>query len=809
MTSLALLLGVLGLGGVAASYSQAEAWARDGIALKGSAASGPPFRVGTSGRPIGPSDSRIDTVPPYLVFPEPGLDDPAAYEGYRTRVYQDASGNAFQVYLKGSSGRVVNLWADAADESVGFSVRDSSGKPAELAWGSSGAVVTGPAKTRSVSYGLELPSSVSIGLFLLGSMRVERDFQYAGRDSLPLGTPAFPQSELSELIDHIAKLKAPERVRHLSLVGAKTIDVLRARLLPRATAKIGDTAWVVRVEQVSFDGKNHLWFALEGDARETVPALSGSTVTVRRPAGGPVRVSVRVTTDAPALTPLTRAEIFNEEFRRFAEQVRADTAHPLRFRRLEREVRGVELLCYREKLMAGLPNFATYFGRDMLMTALLMQPVWAPAMSEHVVASALGKLSPAGDVSHEEALGGQAIRENAAEYNRLVSAGRLARARVRLGQLAATRENYIMVDDDFQLPVVAARFLADPRVLADRKRRFLQVEGRLGRLVSNLAFVTRKAAPYARDPVAMNLVSFPRAPDGTWISASWRDSRAGYGGGRFAMDVNAIWVPHALEAVGTILDALKQLGVTPVTREQPLATFTRERAALQRAVAAWKGAERHFRVALAPDDVSERVAARVRWLPPAEGEFWHGVAQRTGAVADTLRFLALSLDGAGRPIPIVNTDPAMLLLLDSLSRNRTLELIGPITLPYPWGLFVDDLGPLVANDAYAAREVWEGFHRDPYHSPTVVWGRDVNALLAGLARQMRAASSPSDSGPLDDALQRTITAVDRSGLRHAELWSYNIENGRLVPSRYGTSSDVQLWSLTDLAVQYLLEPKTP
>jgi len=53
-------------------------------------------------------------------------------------------------------------------------------------------------------------------------------------------------------------------------------------------------------------------------------------------------------------------------------------------------------LSYREKLMAGLPNFATYFGRDMLMTALLMQPVWAPAMSEHVVASALGKLSPVG-----------------------------------------------------------------------------------------------------------------------------------------------------------------------------------------------------------------------------------------------------------------------------------------------------------------------------------------------------------------------------------------------------------------------------
>src|SRR3989440_582045 len=544
-----------------------------------------------------------DTVRPYLAFPEPGLDDPAAYEGYATRVYQDASHNAFQVYLKGNTGRVVNLWADAANESVGFTVRDSSGRPAELAWGSSGAVVARSAQTRSVSYALELPSAVRVSLFLLGSMRVERDLQYAARDTLPLDATPFPQPELSELIDHVAKLKPAEQARHLSLLGVRTIEALRARLLPHvvltphpplrdAERGSADTTWSVRVEQVSFDGKNHLWLALEGDQRETVPALSGSNRTIRRPAGGPVRLTVRITTDAPALTPLGRAEIFNDEFHRFSAQVRADTAHPLRFRRLEREVRGVELLCYREKLMAGLPNFATYFGRDMLMTALLMQPVWAPAMLEHVVASALGKLSPTGDVSHEEALGGQAIRENAAEYNRLVSAGQLARARALLAQLAATRENYIMVDDGFQLPVVAARYLADPRVPADRKLDFLRTGRHLARLVSNLAFVVRKAAPYARDPVATNLVSFPRAPDGHWISASWRDSRAGYGGGRFAMDVNVIWVPNALEAVGAILGARKQLGVTPGIRGQPPGAFARDRAALQPAGTRWKGAER-------------------------------------------------------------------------------------------------------------------------------------------------------------------------------------------------------------------------
>src|SRR5438309_1067922 len=723
-----------------------------------------------------------DTVRPYLAFPEPGLDDPAAYEGYATRVYQDASHNAFQVYLKGNTGRVVNLWADAANESVGFTVRDSSGRPAELAWGSSGAVVARSAQTRSVSYALELPSAVRVSLFLLGSMRVERDLQYAARDTLPLDATPFPQPELSELIDHVANVKPAEQARHLSLLGVRTIEALRARLLPHvvltphpplrdAERGSADTTWSVRVEQVSFDGKTHLWPALEGDTRETVPALSGSTVTIRRPAGGPVRLTVRITTDAPALTPLGRAEIFNDEFHRFSAQVRADTAHPLRFRRLEREVRGVELLCYREKLMAGLPNFATYFGRDMLMTALLMQPVWTPAMSEHVVASALGKLSPTGDVSHEEALGGQAIRENAAEYNRLVSAGQLARARALLAQLAATRENYIMVDDDFQLPVVAARYLADPRVPADRKRDFLRTGQHLARLVSNLAFVVRKAAPYARDPVATNLVSFPRAPDGHWISASWRDSRAGYGGGRFAMDVNVIWVPHALEAVGTVLDALSQLGVTPVIRAEPLATFARDRATLARAVAVWQGAERHFRVALPPGAVAQRVEARLGALPQPEREYWAEVLRHVGAPGDTLRFLALSLDGAGRPIPVVNTDPAMLLLLEPLDGPRVRELIAPILASYPVGLFVDDLGPLVANDAYAAPKVWEIFRRDAYHSPTVVWGRDVNVLLAGLAQQRSSGGAGAQHAAplLDTALRRISEAVNRSGLRHAEL----------------------------------------
>jgi hypothetical protein len=56
-----------------------------------------------------------------------------------------------------------------------------------------------------------------------------------------------------------------------------------------------------------------------------------------------------------------------------------------------------------------------------------------------------------------------------------------------------------------------------------------------------------------------------------------------------------------------------------------------------------------------------------------------------------------------------------------------------------------------------------------------------------------------------DALRRVNTAVEASGLKHNELWSYEISGGALRPIRYGASTDVQLWNVTDLAVQFVLK----
>jgi hypothetical protein len=819
------------------------------------------------GRPLPQGVAPAREVAPVLALPEPGLDDTAAYRGYRTRFFQDSKGNAVQIYLKPSEGRVVQLWADAADESVGFTARDASGRPARLSWGSDSAVVSDSANVRSIEYTLAAGSPrLTVGFFLLGSMRVERDFQYERGHLRPFGAPPFQQRELVQLITNLARLAPAEQQRHLALLHAQSTQQLRARLQPTVRSVRTDSSWVIRVEQPSFDARNHLTLELRVDPRQTTAHLAERAVSFRSTSARPVRLTVRVATDAAPLTPLTRKEIFNDDFMHFFAQARAthdsaenlaprsdagvpDSASILRYRWLEREIRGVELLSSKEKLMAGLPNFATYFGRDMMMTALLMQSVWSPVMSEHVIASVLRKLGPSGDVSHEEALGGQAIRENAAVYDSLLavysrSTGKgdparadsaLSQARTVLGNLQATRENYHMRDDEFQLPLLEARYLSDSAVPAERKRAFLMEQergvSRLSLMLRELALVARLVEPYAQESVATNLVSFAKRDSTHWQSGSWRDSGAGYAKGRFAMDINVIWVPQALAAIQQILVALQTLGFTHEELQRaaqgvegPLWEFARDSASLRHALEAWRGTARHFLVAIGPKDAKARIAAKLNWLPPQERSYWSRVlAANAQAVRDTISFLALSLDGDGHPIPVMNTDPATGLFLDDLTddllhgtirSDQVLRDVRNFVHPYPAGLFVQRLGPLVANDTYASRAVWDAFRKDSYHGPRVVWGREVNLLLMGLAKQISAAydssghlKNPSLSGyvgELSQALRTTLAAVEASGLKHSELWSYRIAHGQLMPERYGTSSDVQLWNLTDLAVQFTL-----
>jgi hypothetical protein len=460
-------------------------------------------------------------------------------------------------------------------------------------------------------------------------------------------------------------------------------------------------------------------------------------------------------------------------------------------------------------------------------------------MSEFVIAAALRKLSASGEVSHEEALGGQALRESAAEAVALLrrtdsvpavradSLRRAAIARLRAGR--ATRENYHMVDDEYQLPIMAARYLDDTRVSAERKRSWLLGrEGgqtRLALLMSELAVVADRSAPYAANPVTANFVAFaPRdattdAYDGAprWFSQSWRDSGAGYANGKFAMDVNGVYIPHALKATQRIVRALRTLGVLSAAetarlpalqRSATLSQYVRDTTALTAAIRTWQGALGEFVVRLTPAEVQARVAARVRALPDADRTYWRAFPPS----GDGLEFLAVALDAAGQRIGVANSDPATRIFLDGLmetalvsgrGREALLRDVSLFARDYPEGLLVPAVGAVVANDAYATPAVWKAFADDAYHGPRVVWGREVNLFLLGVASHLPLMSRDAAGAELlRNAALRVRDAVSASGFR-SELWSYEFPNGRPQAVRYGSGGDVQLWSTTDLAVQYV------
>jgi hypothetical protein len=786
----------------------------------------------------------VQIARPVLAFPDTALDDTAAYRGYRTRFFRDASGNTVQVYLDRREARVVHVWANAENESIGLSVRDQRGAAANLRWNSETAQVARVDRSSTLEYGLTSDAGIlRLGFFLLGSMRVERDFQAWGRHRAAFGAARSTLPEMIRLIAALERLPAAAQAEHLALLGAADLPTLRARLSPTISTQRSGAQWLTRVIQPSLDARDTIALEIRADANGVSTTQTGQTLTLRSRTGQPIAFTLRISTTGVPLTPVTQQEIFTPAFLQFVAEARAAAGRSrdaaMRARWLERQVRGVELLSSREKLMAGLPTYGTYFGRDMLMSALMMRPIWRDEMSEFVIASVLRKLSPTGQVSHEEALGGQAVREAAAEYASEVDRyhrarqrgdGRAAdsllrRARALLRGHRRVRENYHMIDDDLQFPVLTARWLADSHVSAGRKRAFLRDASdgdsagtRLDRLLRELALVARMTETYAATPAAQHLISFAPRDSGRWASTSWRDSNAGYAAGRYAMDVNAIWAPHALAAMAQIFSALRSLGfsldsltrVAPdLASGTPLGRYARDTAALRNAVAVWSRAWQHFLVQLTPGDVRRHVAARLAALPAVERAYWDTIGTR----GDSLSFLALSLDGAARPIGVMNSDVATRLFLgEPAATGGTVDTLGVLrdvrlfVLPYPLGLFIEGVGPVVANDAFAPPPVWRAFERDPYHGPRVAWGREVNLFILGVANRIDAATGSGFAAyarELRSAADRVQTAVEASGFQ-SELWTYAFDRARPRPVRYGSGADVQLWSTTDLAVQYAL-----
>jgi hypothetical protein len=501
---------------------------------------------------------------------------------------------------------------------------------------------------------------------------------------------------------------------------------------------------------------------LDGAAgfRLTIEPLEGTRISAERYVATqkPLRLRVQALTGETPLVPLDSLLKGNA-----GDDTRARNA--------------LAFLSYRGKFLAGSWRFDTYFGRDTLISALLLAPVLEPDAMESAIASVLARLATDGEVAHEEDIGEFAVLRNARE-------GR--------GRVSTPIYDYGMVDDDFLLAPLAAHWLLSEGGRA-RAGRFLGEHG--VDLARNLLWVVERAAPFADDPRATNLVGIKAGR----MTGQWRDSEQGLGRGRYAYDVNAALVPAALDATARLVESgLLDAFINADQRKRLMQARTRARVWTARAPA-------FFAVDIPATRARAAVAAYAR-------EIGVGDERALRALADSpLAFHALSLDEKGSPIPILHSDEGFRLLLTEPAPDELTRCLGAIMRPFPAGLMTD-AGLLVANPALASADLQREFTRFAYHG-TVVWSWQQALLAAGIERQLKRGDLPERSRAQLLRAQKDLWAVINASkaLRTSELWSWSYAEGQFHMEPFGRpgadadeSNAAQLWSTVFLG----LEPVT-
>jgi hypothetical protein len=510
---------------------------------------------------------------------------------------------------------------------------------------------------------------------------------------------------------------------------------------------------------------------LDGAAgyRLTIEVLDGRVSGKRILAGTDGKIGLRITgvTGEAPLTPLAGRDLLRNP----------SAADPA-----ARET--LAFLAYRQKLLAGSWRFDTYFGRDTLMSVRLLMPVLSPIAVEAGLDSVLARLSPRGEVAHEEDIGEQAVLDHLAAD----------------GSRSATPVyDYKMIDEDYLLAPVAAAWLLRPGEQA-RSAAFLAaaVGGPLERrgsrgaaLVRNLRYVVQGAAAFAQAPGVAHLIGLK--PGET--VGDWRDSGTGLGGGKYPYDVDAVLVPAALDAAARL--ARSGL-ISPYLTASDRALF----AGAARMAGVWREhAPPLFAVSVSP----ATAANAVEIYADSQGVFSKAALQALGS--GPLSFHALSLSASGEPIPVMNSDEGFMLLFGDPKPEELGRLVSALMRPFPAGLMTG-VGMVVANPVFCTPALQKLFSRNAYHG-TVVWSWQQALFAAGLARQLeRHDLAPGVRANLVKAQQTLWSAIEATrSMQNAELWSWSYGAGRYQLRPFGSaaadvdeSNAAQLWSTVYLAV---------
>ncbi|KAF2968254.1 hypothetical protein GQX73_g5293 [Xylaria multiplex] len=493
----------------------------------------------------------------------------------------------------------------------------------------------------------------------------------------------------------------------------------------------------------------------------------------------------------PELVQLSAPETLNPESQYLVTQNPDETA-------------SLSFFSYTSKIVAGGWRFLTYFGRDSLISLLLLQPILSQGDGgavEAILSAAIERIDSAdGSVCHEEIIGDYATYLNKQQ-----------------GMLSTDAQcDYKMVDTDFFLPIAMNEYFVKSNTGRSRRDSFLArnasvIQSNRGLTYADLVLTTlekimKTTAAFEQSPVIANLI---RLKDGQSVG-QWRDSNTGLGGGRIPYDVNTALVPAALHAIAS----LAAEGLFPSHAEWP--QVARKRAKF------WEeNALPFFEVKIPVEDARDLVNKYT-----TESKFSGSV--NTTELTYPVRFYGVALETDNHPIVrVMNTDDCFrLYLLNSTNQIQLSSFLSQtadnILRPFPLGLSTS-VGLLVANPAYAQGSVNIGdFTTSSYHG-LVVWSWQLSMMAAGLERQLGRCDGNGDRpafcsdttlhGRIIEAYNSLWDLIEQNRDHLAsEVWSWVYRDGRYVYTPLGaipgpegrtpTESDIrQLWSLTFLAVK--------
>jgi hypothetical protein len=452
--------------------------------------------------------------------------------------------------------------------------------------------------------------------------------------------------------------------------------------------------------------------------------------------------------------------------------------------------RVLTFLSYREAFLAGSWRFDTYFGRDTLMSVKLLMPALTPEAVSAGLGAVLTRLSPRGEVAHEENIGEFAVLDH-------LAAG---------VKSDAPTFDYKMIDGSFMLAPVAGAWLLDDARGRLQAREFLaRGDNRYGEapqtmgadLVSNLKFVLHAATAFADDPRAANLIALKPGVD----VGQWRDSNDGLAGGRFAYDVNSVFVPAALTYAGRLFASGL---LDPYLDSADRARFSRA----MRMAGIWRAKSAPLFVVTVPNSDARRD------ISDYAAELKVPDSSPLGAVGQaTVRFHALALQADGTAIPVLHSDEGFEFLFGRPSAATLKRAVTSLMRPFPAGLLTP-VGVVVANPVYATTAVQEKMSRTAYHG-TVVWSWQQAVLAAGISRQLGRPDLPASLKKRLRTAQTQLWSAIRAAhtVRNSELWSWRFVNDHFQVTPFGTnvsdadeSNAAQLWSTVYLSIPDPLNP---